>query len=240
MACAKDYHLAVIDVKNALQNTIAPPASCIWVTVPPTYLEFLSTTEGFIYDKTMKYVRQMLNANQGTKDAGNLWYTLFKSVIEKYHLVRSTVDHGYFAKQYQDGSYLYLSLATNDCLVAFKLYSHFQDFKSFLKQYFTLSVQTGQVLKFLGLWIIQSSLGISIDQGEYIYDMLTTYFGDSVKQIKTVVIPMHSENNLEQEFYDALPLTSEEVNEYAIKHRGTYRFWIGKAMLAGCLTQFDI
>jgi hypothetical protein len=125
MACAKDYHLAVIDVKNAFQNTIAPPASRIWVTVPPTYLEFLATTENFTYDKNVKYVRQMLNANQGTKDAGNLWYSLFTSVIAKYQLVRSTVNHGYFAKQYDDESYLYLSLATDDCLVAFKTYAHF-------------------------------------------------------------------------------------------------------------------
>jgi hypothetical protein len=139
MACAKNYHLAVIDIKNAFQNTIAPAASRIWVTVPPTYLEFLSTSEGFKYDKNKKYVRQMLNANQGTKDAGHLWYSLFKSVIEKYNLVRSTVDHGYFAKQYDDESFLYLSLATDDCLVAFKTYGHFKDFEKFLKNYFSHS-----------------------------------------------------------------------------------------------------
>jgi hypothetical protein len=43
--CAKNYHLAVINVKNAFQNMIVPPASRIWVTVPPTYMEFLASTE---------------------------------------------------------------------------------------------------------------------------------------------------------------------------------------------------
>jgi hypothetical protein len=203
-------------------------------------MEFLSTSEGFEYDKSCKYVRQMLNANQGTKDAGNLWYSLFKSVIEKYNLVRSTVDHGFFAKQYEDGSFLYLSLATDDCLVSFTSYEHFHDFEKFLKNYFTLTVQTGKILKFLGLRIIQTNLGISIDQGEYIYDMLTTYFGEDVDKIKTATTPMRSENDLEKDFYDAIPLSQDELKEYAVKHRGSYRFWIGKAMFAGCLTRYDI
>jgi hypothetical protein len=95
-------------------------------------------------------------------------------------------------------------------------------------------------LKFLGLRIIQSDLGISIDQGEYIYDMLTTYFGENIDKIKTASTPMRSENDLERAFHDALPLTSAELQEYAIKHRGAYRFWIGKAMFAACLTRYDI
>jgi hypothetical protein len=238
--CAKNYHIAIIDVKNAFQNTIAPPASRIWVTVPPTYLEFLSSTEGFIYDRDEQYVRQMLNANQGTKDAGNLWYSLFSSVISKYGMTRSTVDHGLFAKQYEDGSYLYVSLATDDLLCAFKTYRHFEDFERFLKSYFTLTVQTGSVLKFLGIRIIQSDQGISLDQGEYIYDMLVTYFGENVDKIKTSATPMRSESDLEQEFHDAIPLSPHELKEYSIKHRGSYRFWTGTAMFAACITRFDI
>jgi hypothetical protein len=239
-ACAKNYHIAIIDVKNAFQNTIAPPASRIWVTVPPTYLEFLHATEGFIYDRNQQYVRQMLNANQGTKDAGNLWYSLFTSVITKYGMTRSTVDHGLFAKQYDDGSYIYVSLATDDLLCAFKSYQHFEDFEKFLKCYFTLTVQTGSVLKFLGIRIIQSNQGISLDQGEYIYDMLVTYFGEDIERIKTSATPMRSESDLEQEFHDAIPLTPHELKEYSIKHRGSYRFWTGTAMFAACITRFDI
>jgi hypothetical protein len=68
------------------------------------------------------------------------------------------------------------------------------------------------------LQIIQSDLGISIDQGEYIFDMLQTYFGESVEKIKTVTTPMQSENDLEKDFFDALPLTPDELKEYAIKH----------------------
>jgi hypothetical protein len=102
-----------------------PPALRIWITIPPTYLEFLSTTENFVYDQETKYVCQMLNANQGTKDAGNLWYSLFKSVIKKYGMKRSTVDHGYFVKQYPDKEFLYVSLATDDCLAAFPIYKYF-------------------------------------------------------------------------------------------------------------------
>jgi hypothetical protein len=133
-----------------------------------------------------------------------------------------------------------VSLVTNDLLCAFKLYQHFEDFEQFLKSYFTLTVQTGDILKFLGICIIQSNQGISLDQGKYIYDMLVTYFGEDVNKIKTSATLMQSENDLEQEFYDAIPLTPHELKEYSIKHHSNYRFWTGIVMFVACITCFDI
>jgi hypothetical protein len=95
-------------MKNAFQNTIAPPDSRLWVTVPPTYLEFLSTTEKFVYDRDTKYVSQMLNTN-----------SLFKSVIEKYGMKCSTVNHGYFVKQFDDKEFLcFLSYRQLSCCLS--------------------------------------------------------------------------------------------------------------------------
>ena len=37
--------------------------------------------ENFDYDQSTTYFRQMLNANQGTKDAGNQWYALLCKVL---------------------------------------------------------------------------------------------------------------------------------------------------------------
>jgi hypothetical protein len=238
-ACCRNYHIATIDVKNAFQNTIAPPESRIWVTLPPTYIEWLLATENLNLDRNQTYVRQMLNANQGTKDAGCLWYKLFRSVMEKYGMTRSTVDHAFFIKQYDDDTYMSMSLATDDLLCSFQSYKHFEDLVHFLRQYFTLTIHTGPVIKFLGIRFIQSDKGISMDQAEYIYDMLETYFGQNVDKIKTASNPMRSDNDLEKELYDAFPLSANELTNYSITYKGSYRFWTGKLQFVSSQTRFD-
>ena len=49
--CHRNYHLAVIDVKNAFQNNIVPPSSRIYTTLPPTYLEWLRTEYKASFDR---------------------------------------------------------------------------------------------------------------------------------------------------------------------------------------------
>ena len=88
----------------------------------------------------------MLNANQGTKDAGNQWYILLKMVLEEYSLVRSTTDHGLFVKKIDEKHYLYIVIATDDLLAAFHSYNVFHDVVTYLKRFFVLSIQTGGVI----------------------------------------------------------------------------------------------
>ena len=151
ITCRRAYFVGVYDVKNVFQNTIAKPKSRIYTTVPPTYLEWLNKTENFQYDKDKKYYRQMMNSNQGTRDAGYLWYCLMRSILEEYGFVRSTVDHAFFVKALPNGHHIYVSVATDDLLCSFHDWKIFENLKDFLLQYFELSTQTGSVLKFLGI-----------------------------------------------------------------------------------------
>jgi hypothetical protein len=171
------------------------------------------------FDRKEKYLLQMFNSNQGTKDTGNLWYNLLMPILEQYGLICSTVDHAYFVKAVGD-KFLSVSLATDDFLVSSPTYGIFGDFKCYLNKHFLLTVQTGHVLKFLGLRIIQSSSGITIDQGEYIFEMLNHYFGWDVDKIKTVSTPMRYDSEFERELYDAIPLSGEELRKAEIKYKG--------------------
>ena len=128
----------------------------------------------------------MFNSNQGAKDAGNLWYTLIKDIIIKYGMIRCTVNHAYFVKELDDGSFMLISLATDDLLVSCKNYKIFDDLVAYLKQYFDITVHSGRVLKFLGLRIIQSDDCLSIDQGEYTFDILDNYYGKTVDKVKAL------------------------------------------------------
>ena len=238
--CARDYRLAVIDVKNAFQNTIAPPASRIYVTVPPMYLDWAIKELHLDLDRNEKYLLQMLNSNQGTKNAGNLWYHLLLKVLIKYGMIRSTVDHAYLVKKVDDKEFIYISLATDDLLVSFLRQQTFDDLVAYLEQFFELTVQVGHVIKFLGIRIIQSDKGISLDQGEYTYDILEYYFGRDVDKVKTLTSPMRYDSAYENELFIAIPLTDKELKECCIQYKGGYRFWTGKLTFLGSQTRTDI
>ena len=149
--CHHKYTLGIIDVKNAFQNTIAPSTSRLYCSLPPTYIEWLSKVYKEIFQFDSQYIMQMLNSCQGTKDASSLFYKLLGKALKDYGFVRSTVDHAYFVKPLDNGHHIYASLATDDILVSFPTYQIFDDLKKYLQQYFELTVQTGGVLKFLGV-----------------------------------------------------------------------------------------
>ncbi len=224
--------ISIIDVKNAFQTSIAPPEYRIYVTIPPLYLEWLKETENFEYDRDIKYVRQMLNANQGTKSASHIWYWLLVPILTKYGFIRSTVDHAFFIKSCGEKSYFYICLATDDLLCSHPNETEFSKLVLYLQEYFELSIQQGNVLKFLSIRITQTELGISLDQGEYIYSLLLHYFGDDITQIKTARTPMRTDSQFEKEMNMATPLSDSDLVQQIVKHKGSPRFHFGKFQYA--------
>ena len=238
--CHCNYTLGIIDVKNAFQNTIAPSKSRLYCTLPPTYLEWLTTVYHEQFKPGVKYLIQMLNSCQGTKDASCLFYKLLRKALEGYGFIRSTVDHAYFVKSLGDGHHLFASVATDDILVSFPCYQAFDDLRKYMKQFFELSIQTGPVLKFLGVRYVQSDHCITLDQAEYTHSMLEHYFGTNVDYVKTIRTPMRYDTEYEKELYDALPLPPKALQLYSTKYKGAFRFWIGKFMFLCTQTRFDI
>ena len=240
LACGYNYITGIIDVSNAFQNTIASPDQRIYVNASHLYLEWAAKNLDFKFSKSKKYVRQMLNSNQGTKDAGHLWYTLLMNILIKFGFIRSTVDHAYFVKDLGDDLFILLSLATDDLLISCPSFAILHDFKLYLQQFFELTVQTGQVLKILGLRIIQSLHCMTIDQGEYTFEILEHYFGQAVDKIKTLSSPMRYDSDYERELFDALPLSPAQLQLACIKYKGSYRFWTGKFIHLCTQTRPDI
>jgi hypothetical protein len=238
--CHRNYHIAIIDVSNAFQNTIAPEDSCIYVTVLPTNLSWLCKTENLHFTDGESYVRQMFNSNQGTKDAGNLWYNLVLKVFTDYHLIRSTVDHCLFIWKYDDGTYLYVTVATDDFLCSFATYKHFHDFRLYLAQFFKLTVNIGKVLEFLGIWLIQTEHIILLDQGKYVFEMLETFFGHDVEKVKSVKSPMRHDSPFEKEWFSAPPLTPDELKEISLQYNGGLCFHTGCLQYVAANTRIDI
>jgi hypothetical protein len=125
-------------------------------------------------------------------------------------------------------------------LCSFWTYQLFDDFRLFLEQYFQLSVQTGHVMNFLGLCVIQTNIGISLDQSLYIYEMLEIFFGKNVDTVKSLSTPMRHDTEFEKEMHDAIPLSKSELKQYSLNYKGSYQFWTGIFNFVACITRFDI
>lgn len=65
------------------------------------------------------------------KEHNQLLYQLLASVLAKYGCLKSTFDHGFFVKGYDDGAKLYIALTTDDLLCGFHSFHYFQDLKKF-------------------------------------------------------------------------------------------------------------
>lgn len=232
----------IMDVKNAFQQSIAKEEFRIFTTCPPFYLEWLTETEGIQFEKGVTYVRQALNGNQGTKPASHIWYQLLKPILLKYGFVMSTVDHAFFVKCYEGPPkrYHYVGVATDDLLNSAPSWQHFDDLRKYLEMHFELTVQTGKILQFLGNRIIQTDMGVSVDQAEYLFDLVSKHFGDKLDDLKTALTPMRYDNLYEKDLFESKPLSPIELKEYSLKYGGGYRYHTGKFNFASCQTRGDI
>ena len=107
---------------------------------------------------------------QGEKDAGCGWYIQLKENLEKGYDKRTCpAEPTLFVKFYPNGSdFLLVSTSTDDFLCAFTKEYVFADFKNFMDSLVPVTVQTGTVLKYLNVKIVQTDFGISIDQIQHI------------------------------------------------------------------------
>ena len=232
--------LGIYDVKNAFQTSIAPEEYRIWVTCPPIYMLWLKLYEGIDYDEKEDYARQCFNGNQGQRAASKIWYDILSKILLKYGFKRSTVDHALFVMNVGVNKWFYCLISTDDLLCSYPNEECFNHLYSYLNEYFGLSIQKGNVLTYLNMRIIQSNEIITLDQADYIFELLVSYFGYNIDKVKTCATPMRADAAFEKELYDAIPLTAEELKDHCIKYRGGYRHHIGKLQHAANQTRMDI
>lgn len=232
--------LGIFDVKNAFQTSIAPKEYRIWVSCPPLYLEWLKLYENFQYDPTEEYARQCFNGNQGQRAASKIWYDVLSKILLKYGFKRCTVDHALFVKPLDDNKWFYCLISTDDILCSYPSEKDFQDLFQYLNQFFGLTTQTGNVLTYLNMRIVQTEDIITLDQGDYVFEMLSSYYGYEIDKIKTCNTPLRADAAFERELYEAIPLTQEELKHYCIQYKGGFRHHIGKLQHAANQTRLDI
>ena len=87
-------------------------------------------------------------------------------------------------------------------------------FRDFMEKHFKLTVQTGKILRFLGMRIIQTDQGISVDQAEYIYDLVFKHYGREIENLKIAPTPSRYDAKYEKDMYESKPLSPQLLQEY--------------------------
>ena len=135
---------------------------------------------------------------------------------------------------------MYVSLCTDDLLIACPSKEQFIHFAQYLKQYYDLSVQTGDVLNFVSMRIIQTDLGISIDQGAYCLEIVKAHFPITNEDVHRASTPLRYDKDYWFQLSTSPPLTPIQNRENEIKYNGSYRHHIGCLQYLATHSRFDI
>jgi hypothetical protein len=118
--------------------------------------------------KSGKYVLQTINGMQGRKDAGRNWYLLLKQILEAFDFHMCPNEPAMFVR-YEGNSEMILITSTDDFLCSYDDEDLFNRFMIHMNEFVKTTFQEGAVLKYLSTRIIQSDMGISIDQTSHIH-----------------------------------------------------------------------
>jgi hypothetical protein len=137
---------------------------------------------------------------------------------------------------------MFLVLATGDCLVVCDTRQQFLDLKSKMEALFEVTLQEGAILRFLNLRIIQSPVGISIDQTDNIAEnVLDPYFQDhDTADLRSITSPFPTDTSFEQRIYEAPVLTGTALKAMELKHGGSLYHWNGVLLHVAITTRIDI
>jgi hypothetical protein len=137
---------------------------------------------------------------------------------------------------------MFLALATNDCLVVCDTHQNFLDLMSKMEALFEVTLQEGEILRFMNLRIIQSPVGIIIDHTDHIVEnVLDPYFQDrDTAKRRSITGPFPTDTSFEQRLCEAPVLTGTALKAMELKHGGSLYHWNGVLLHVAITTRIDI
>jgi hypothetical protein len=107
--------------------------------------------------------------------------------------------------------------------------SQFLDLKVKMEYMFDVTLQEGDILRFLNLCIIQSLADIIIDQNDHIVDsIMEPYFKDrNTSNLVSITGPFQMDSSFEQRLYEANVLTGYALRDVELQYGGSLFHWNG-------------
>jgi len=230
VAAALSLTAYTIDIDNAFQNTPRYPAKDmqpIFITCPPLYLPwFKSRFPHFVFTPNTKYILQCFMNMQGLRTAGRDFHKLLKAVLAEMKIYPTSVDNDIFVFIYKD-SLVILAISTDDILIYTKHKDFYHQVKDKLHSAFGVTSQNGSIIYYLNYRIIQSHSAISIDQTQFILDIVHKCIPKNSK-CPRIDTPLRTDRQFDSEILHCLPASASDLKELSIQYKGDYRTIFGQ------------
>ncbi|GJR84463.1 retrovirus-related pol polyprotein from transposon TNT 1-94 [Tanacetum coccineum] len=178
-ACALDFKLFQMDVKNAFLNGFINEE--VYMAQPP----------GFIYFEKPDHVYKLKKALYGLKQVPKAWYDRLKAFLIKQEYKMGMVDNTLFNKK-KSSNLIIVQIYVDDIIFGLTYQDMCDEFAKIIHEEFEMSMM-GYLNFFLGLQIKQMKYGIFFNQSKYIKEMLKKFRLKDSKPMKT---PMSSDTKL--------------------------------------------
>ena len=189
------------------------------------------------------YLLQTMTGMQGEKDVGRGWYIQMKdTLVNGFGMIVCPAEPALFVKHYPGGDIFLLCTSTDDFLCAFSKEYIFADFMKFMDSVLPVTAQTGKVLKYLNVRIIQTDMGISIDQTQHIKtNVIEKFFPPNrTDRLKSANTPYRSDSEYERALSETLPARGQELTNLELLFGGSFHSLVGVLLHIQQVTRFEI
>ena len=149
---------------------------------------FVEQPQGYEVKGGESKVYKLRKALYGLKQAPRAWFSKIESYFIKEGFEKCLSDHTLFTKKSEDGGILIVSLYVNDLIFTGNNEQMFEKFKDSMKEEFDMS-DLGYMKYFLGVEVVQSSVGIFISQKKYAKETLERFGMEYCKPVKNPIVP---------------------------------------------------
>ncbi|GJT35536.1 retrovirus-related pol polyprotein from transposon TNT 1-94 [Tanacetum coccineum] len=211
-ACALDFKLFQMDIKNAFLNGFINEE--VYVAQPPGFIDF----------EKPNHVYKLKKALYGLKQAPKSWYDRLKAFLIKHEYNMGMVDNNTLFTKKRGSNLIIVQIYVDDIIFGSTCQELCDDFAKIMHDEFEMSMM-GKLNFFLVLQIKQMEDGIFFSQSKYIKEMLKKFGLEDSKPMKT---PMSSDTKL----------TKDEECEFidSTKYRGMIGDYVDRKNTSGICT----
>ena len=183
LSAALNPHIIVSDVSNTFQRTKRFNTNkrfCIWL-VPHSIFLFRKNFPhiSFTNEDGPQGLEIFMNM-QGSKEASWYFCKLIKYVFATIGLFMTSFDNWSFVGLYKTKFIVQLCLSTDDYILGCQYMEIHKVVNQLVEQAFNITTQPGPTINYLNYCMIQSDLGISVDQSDHIMSTITQHYKDEI------------------------------------------------------------
>lgn len=175
-AARKAWDIYQLDVKSAFLHGVLEE------------VVYIQQPKGYVVRSEEDKVYKLHKALYGLKQAPRAWFSRIEEYFAKSGFEKSENEETFFIKTNKHGNSLYVSVYVDDLIYTGGDMEMIEEFKQSMKKEFDMT-DLGKMRYFLGIEVLQSSLGIHISQAQYALEVLRRFDMENCNSVCNPIAP---------------------------------------------------